>query len=288
MKRFIFLPVFVLLLIGIAFADDSIRVMTFNIRMNTPSDGVNAWPNRKDNVAEMVDARYKADLVGMQEVLIEQLLDLQERLPQYTSIGVARDDGKKAGEFSPIFYRKDRFSLLEDNTFWLSETPDEAGTSSWNSACNRVCTWGKFKDNQTGHVFYLFNTHLDHRSQPARDEGTKLIWKRMKAITGTSPTIFTGDLNSTENSFPIHFLDGKHDSGSDLKNAKFISKKPALGPVVSFTNWKELRPGNSPIDYIFVRNGFTVLEHHTLDDKFGDFFPSDHLPVMAVLQFPEK
>ncbi|MBD3267707.1 endonuclease [bacterium] len=263
----------------------SIRVMTFNIRYNNPGDGINAWPNRKDHVADMFK-KHKADLAGLQEALMGQIEDLEQRLPGYAWIGVGRDDGKKAGEFSPIFYRKNRFEVLQHDTFWLSKTPDRAGTSSWNSACNRVCTWGKFKNKQSGKVFYLFNTHLDHRSQEARDEGIQLIVKRTQKYAKQAPTVLTGDLNSGEPSFPIRFLSGKEKAGelkSNFKDAKYQSKQDPTGPTVTFTNWKELGRGNSPIDYIFVRNNVTVLEH-TLDDKYEGYFPSDHLPVLAVVE----
>lgn len=288
MIRTLCLTVLTLCLTLGVWAGDTLRVMSYNIRMNTSSDGVNAWPHRKDKVAEMIGARYQADVAGLQEVLVEQLRDLEERLPDYAHIGVARDDGKEAGEFSPILYRKDRFELLEQKTFWLSESPDVAGTKSWDSACNRVCTWGKFKEKESGKIFFAFNTHLDHISQAARDNGTLLIWRILNKVSGTHPVVLTGDFNSRENSFPIQFLTGKANSGemqSDLKNTRYITETPATGPVVTFTSWDKLGRGDSPIDYIFVRNGFSVAEHHHLDDKYGDFFPSDHLPVLSVLKF---
>lgn len=89
--------------------------MTFNIRMNTPDDSLNAWPYRKDKVAPAA-LFYQASILGVQEALDEQMQDLRQPLPQYKSVGVGRDDGKNKGEFSAIFYDTTRRQLLQGNT----------------------------------------------------------------------------------------------------------------------------------------------------------------------------
>ena len=286
-KVFITSIVFCLALQCASAQEKSIRVMTYNIRMNTPVDGVNAWPNRKEHVAEMIETKYNADLAGLQEVLILQLKDLQALLPEYGYIGVGREDGKEAGEFSPVFYKKNRFTLLDSGNFWLSETPEVPGSKSWNTANTRICSWGKFKDLTTGKEFYHFNTHMDHKSVQAREEGAKLIYKQILHIAGAGSVILSGDFNSTQNDYSIQFFRGKINDGdrkSDLLDTRLVSQKTISGPTTSFSNWKEVGKADSPIDYIFTRNGFRVLDYQILDDKYNGYFPSDHLPVFTVLE----
>jgi hypothetical protein len=144
-----------------------IRVMSFNIRLNTPADSANAWPHRKEMVASMMRF-HRADLTGVQEALKDQMDDLTKLLPEFGWMGVGRDDGKEAGEYSAIFYLKDRFAVLEQNTFWLSESPEKPGSMGWDAACVRIVTWAKFKDKRMGKAFYHFNTHFDHIGEKAR------------------------------------------------------------------------------------------------------------------------
>ena len=155
-------------------APQSVNVMTFNIRLDTESDSLNAWPHRRAEVGRML-GYYAPDLLGMQEVLPQQMTALKEMLPQYTALGVGREDGKAEGEFSPIFFRTDRFELLRSGNFSLSPTPNEFGVKGWGAACNRICTWALLKDKQNGREVAYFNTHLDHVSAEARREGMRLI-----------------------------------------------------------------------------------------------------------------
>ncbi|MFH1737504.1 MAG: alpha/beta hydrolase fold domain-containing protein [bacterium] len=264
--------------------------MTFNIRQNNPNDGVDAWPNRKDRVAEMIGARYRVDLAGLQEVFKGQLEDLEERLPGYAWIGVARDDGKEQGEFCPIFFRAERVELLENGTFWLSETPEIPGKKGWDAACNRIVTWGKFRDKKSGRLFYHFNTHFDHVGRQARQESTKLLWQRISSTTQNIPVVVTGDFNTRENSQIYALLTGKEpmgDTHSDLKDGRYVSINGHEGPTTTSTDWTTIRPPETKIDYIFVRNGVEVMKHRVLDDCFDGHYPSDHLPVLADVKIPE-
>ena len=175
-------------------APQSVNVMTFNIRLDTESDSLNAWPHRRAEVGRML-GYYAPDLLGMQEVLPQQMTALKEMLPQYTALGVGREDGKAEGEFSPIFFRTDRFELLRSGNFSLSPTPNEFGVKGWGAACNRICTWALLKDRQNGREVAYFNTHLDHVSAEARREGMRLIVDSLKAIAPAMPAIVTGDFN---------------------------------------------------------------------------------------------
>ncbi len=262
---------------------DVITVMSYNIRFDNPNDGINAWPYRKDHVAEMMGPdKYGTDIVGVQEALRHQLDELQERLPNYDWVGVGRDDGKDAGEFSPIFYRIDRFSLVATNTFWLSESPDYPGSKSWDTAITRIVTWARFSDTQTGKDFYVLNTHFDHRGQQARYESSKMIIEKIGLMDPAIPVIVTGDLNVTEGNDAYKLI---RDAES-LHDARYVSETGHQGPTATFNNWEELRPPESRIDYIFVSDGIRVLNHRILDDRYDDRFPSDHLPVISdiVLQ----
>lgn len=181
-----------------------LRVMSFNIRFNTARDSANAWPHRKDLAASMIRFHH-ANLAGLQEALKGQIDDLAERLPGYGWFGVGRDDGRDKGEFSAIFYRRDRFELLEESTFWLSEEPEVIGSKGWDAAITRIVTWGKLRDRSTGKVFFHFNTHFDHRGVRAREESASLLLTKIKEIAGTTPVIVTGDFNSRESSEPYRY-----------------------------------------------------------------------------------
>ena len=261
----------------------AIRVMTYNIRYNNPDDGVNAWPNRKENVAKMIGTLYQADLAGLQEVLYGQLEDLERHLPaHYTWVGVGRGDGYRADEYSPIFINTERFELLATNCFWLSEKPEIPGSKSWDTAITRIVTWVKLKEKTSGKEFYYFNTHFDHRGRIARVESAKLLWRKIAEIAGESPTVVTGDFNSRESSEPYATLVGKQSvdgSTSDLADARYVTKTPHQGPTSTSTNWVEQGPPETKIDYIFVRREIQVLSHRGLDDRFDNQYTSHHNPV---------
>lgn len=259
--------------------------MSFNIRVNVQSDSLNAWPYRKEIAASMIRF-YHADIIGIQEALFEQVEDLAERLPNYYWFGVGRDDGDDKGEFMAIFYLKKRFKVLNNSTFWLSQNPEIPG-KGWDAVCNRIVTWGKFKDNRTGKIFYHFNTHFDHKGKIARKESAKLLLKYIKTIAGNSDVIVTGDFNSTPNSVPYKILTQDLEGERDLKlvDTKMVSYYPHQGPNGTFTGFKlsNLIDNDQPIDYIFINNKIKVLNHATLSDIFDGLFPSDHMPVLAEI-----
>ena len=263
-------------------AEKSIRVMSFNIRLNTTDDGPNQWPYRKEYAASMVRF-HKADIFGVQEALKDQMDDLNEMLPDYGWFGVGRDDGVEAGEFMSVFYLKNRFKVIEQSTFWLSETP-ETPTKGWDAACYRVVTWGKFKDLCTEKVFYLFNTHFDHKGKVARLESAKLLLLRIQEIAGDTPVIVTGDFNASPDTDPYYILTHGRTDNEQLKliDSKEVSKYPHHGPNGTITRFESANlPDNKTIDYVFIKNGVSVLYHGTLSDTFDGKFPSDHMPVLA-------
>jgi endonuclease/exonuclease/phosphatase family metal-dependent hydrolase len=259
---------------------NAIRVMTFNVRLNLESDGVNAWPNRASKVAAVIRF-HETDLVGLQEALIGQLEDLGRTLPYFSRCGVGRDDGKNGGEFSAILYRSSRFTLEECKTFWLSETPEIPGRKGWDAAYPRIVTYAKFRDRISRKEFYHFNTHFDHVGETARRESAKLVLRRIAEIAGRLPLVLTGDLNVTENSDAYATL-ARGSAEVQLKDTRHASENGHFGGTSSFNGFNELVPGRL-IDHIFVKAGIRVLENGVLSDRWDGFWASDHLPVLAVI-----
>ena len=255
---------------------DTIKVISFNIRMNTKADGKNAWDKRKSATIQMVK-KEKPTMLCMQEVLPEQKKFLEQKLKKnYRAIGVGRDDGKSGGEHMTILYQSKEFELLEHGDFWLSETPDKV-SMGWDAACHRIVTWGLFRNLKTGKKFYCFNTHLDHVGEVARRESILLIQKKMSEIIRDkrTPVVLTGDFNSsTDNAI---FAPLKHSMVEARKVAKITDKKG------TFNNYGNA-PNNIIIDHILVRN-CKALKFETLDGNYGKPFISDHYPVSAVLEY---
>jgi endonuclease/exonuclease/phosphatase family metal-dependent hydrolase len=261
--------------------DKSLNVMTFNIRFNNPRDSANAWPNRKDFAASQI-LFHQAHIVGVQEALHDQLNDLLDRMPNYRYLGVGRDDGKQKGEYSAVFYDSTRLQALRSETFWLSETPNVAGSKSWDAAITRVVTWVLFKDRLTKKEFYHFNTHFDHIGKVARRSSATLLLNKVKEIAGARPAIITGDFNAHPTDEPIQVIVNANDP-LRFTDSKEISKQPHYGPGGTFNAFGPKEVADTPIDYIFLKGKFTVLQHATLSQTWKGRFSSDHFPVIAKL-----
>lgn len=273
-------------LVYLAFAQHTtaqgLNLMTFNIRYATPQDGDNQWLLRKENLCSML-RYYEADVCGMQEALIGQIRDVQSILPEYNYVGKGRDDGQEGGEFSPIFYRKDKVLLLETQTFWLSQTPD-APSKGWDASFNRVVTWAKFRTTgRPKRVFYVFNTHFDHRGEVARRESAKLLLRQVMAIAGNAPAIIMGDFNAKPSDEPIRILLDPANP-EHLNDTRLLSQTPHFGPQGTFNGFQAQEQDKEPIDHIFLKNSpFAVLRHATLSHTWGGRFVSDHHAVLTTL-----
>ncbi len=254
------------------------QIATYNIRFDNPKDLSDLWINRSPHLINQI-IFHKMDIIGTQEGLYHQLEDLKNALG-FPYIGIGRDDGGKAGEFSAIFYNPEKFSLLENGTFWLSDTP-ETPSVGWDAALNRVCTWAKFRDN-VGKSFYVFNIHYDHVGQKAREESSKLVIQKIKEINKNGlPVIFMGDFNvDPDNQAYLTILEN-----SSLKDSRIISKNPSVGNQGTFNafNWRILP--DRIIDHIFVSPNIEVLRHGILTDNYGMKYPSDHFPVMVEVSY---
>jgi len=281
-KQIIIKTTFLIILSGFfygIFAQKNVKVMTFNIRFDNPKDAPNDWSNRKDKVASQI-LFHEADIIGIQEALHNQLEDMQERMQDYSYVGVGRDDGKKAGEYSAIFYNTKALDLQKAETFWLSETPRVAGSKSWDAAITRIVTWARFKDKKSGQVFYHFNTHFDHVGKVARAQSARIILRAVDSIAGGIPAVITGDFNATIDDEPMQVLLNPANF-PQLIDTKVISTTPHYGPGGTFNAFGPKENNTKPIDHILVMGKWKVTKHATLSQTWGGLFSSDHFPVLA-------
>ncbi|MEO5945470.1 MAG: endonuclease/exonuclease/phosphatase family protein [Chitinophagaceae bacterium] len=263
-------------------AQQEIKVMSYNIRLDVASDGENRWNVRKDKVAGLMNY-YEADFIGGQEVTHKQLVYLVENLNGYSYIGVGRDDGKEAGEYSCIFYKKDKFDVVQQSTFWLSPTPDSI-SKGWDAAIVRVCTYGLFKNKKTKQLFWVFNTHFDHIGKTARLESSKLIVQKIKELNNKNyPVVLSGDFNSKPNEQPAEYM------VANMQNSRSIAKQ-VFGPEDTWNGFKFNQKLDGCIDYIFVAEDKRVIvtKFATLTDSYDMKYPSDHLPILATIMINKK
>lgn len=264
-----------------AAAPQPVNVMSFNIRYDNPEDSLDNWKYRKDRAANAIRF-YDVDILGTQEVLHNQLVDLQQRLPEYDVIGVGREDGKEKGEYSALWYKKDRFTLLDSGYFWLSETPEVPGSKGWDGACERIASWVKLKDKASGKEYFALNTHLDHVGVVARREGVTLILDKVNELSNGLPVIVTGDFNAEPESDVIKHV-------TDAANPEHLTDSRSASPLVYGPAWSFHDFGKIPyarrplIDYVFVRNGLEVLRYGVLAETENEAFLSDHAPVLVSL-----
>lgn len=261
---------------GTTLSGQALEVMSYNIKYANENDGENSWSKRKNHITKQIKF-YEPGIFGFQEALVSQLKHFESEIENYKYVGVGRDNGKEAGEFSAIFYNAEGFEVLENNTFWLSETPDQISVG-WDAAMERICTYAKFKDKNSGKVFWVFNTHFDHVGGKARENSAKLIWKKISALNKAKlPVILMGDLNLEPQSSAIQFLSEK------MNDSKTIAKLD-FGPEGTFNGYNFKEPVKRRIDYIFVSDNFEVKKYAVLSDSKNLKYPSDHLPVLVALE----
>lgn len=256
----------------------SIIVGTFNIRYDNLGDSGNLWKDRKAYVASLIRF-HDFDVFGTQEGLKHQLDDIQQQLPQYERYGIGRDDGATKGEYSAIFYKKEKYQLIKSGDFWLSETPDKPGFG-WDARINRICSWVQLKDKISGQPFFCFNVHFDHQGMMARKESSKLLLSKIQSISGKDPVILTGDFN------------GDHTTEwyQTLANSGIIkdSFREVQYPYVnngSFQNFGRNFNTNDIIDHIFISSHFNTKRWGVLTDSYSGKFPSDHFPILTELHW---
>ena len=265
--------------IGVLPAQDTLQVMTYNIRNCHAQDGPNKWDKRKHKVYTLIK-NHDPDVLGMQEVLLHQLKGLRATLKDYEYVGVGRNDGKTKGEYSPLFFKKQKFTLLKSGNFWLSETPAVPGSKSWDAALTRICTWALLRINKTGDTVMVMNTHFDHRGVQAREKSMGIIALQLKALAPGYAYLITGDFNCTPDSKAYALLKEElprvQDTYTKAQNHLTAETNTDYGFEVS--NKK-----GSKIDYIFCSPDFTVPACEIIADNDGKFYPSDHLPFFSTI-----
>lgn len=260
-------------------ASDTLRVASYNVRYLNPEDAAagRGWEVRRPCVTGLI-VFHAFDLVGVQEATHTQVQDIAADTG-LAPLGVGRDDGQEAGEYSPIFYRRERFDVLDSGTFWLSPTPEKV-SFGWDALCRRVCTWAKLKERATGRILHFWNTHFDHRGVEARKQAASLLLSRLEPLLGTDePIVLTGDFNCVETSEPYRLLAAR------LVDTRTISATPAYGPVGSTNSFNIAGPFQHRIDHIFAHPRPRVIRHGTLAETCDGKFPSDHFPVVTDLEW---
>lgn len=274
-----FLPLLFLVLAFPSQSQTSLIAITYNIRYDNPGDGEDAWPVRRAHLAAQLRF-YKPDIFGIQEGLHRQVEYLSEQLPDFQRVGGGRDDGKEAGEYSALYFRKARFGLLESGTFWLSKTPD-VPSKGWDAVLPRICTYAHLHDSLANRKIWVFNAHFDHLGEKARLRSSELIINKIKEFNqDKEPVVVMGDFNSEPNEPPARLL------SRALIDTRAISEEPSFGPEGTFNAFKFNKPVKRRIDYIFVNeNGIRVKQHAVLSDSRNCHYPSDHLPVLARMEY---
>lgn len=254
--------------------ESATRVMTFNVCYG----GVGKTAMRRRAPYLTKDVRlYMPDSIGFQEATSSWIHVLQEALPEYAYVGVGRDNGKAAGEHNPVFYRKDKYDLVDNGTFWLSETPERVSVG-WDAAFNRICTWVVLKDKKTGQTYAHYNTHFDNIGKLAQQKSARLLLERVKQ--STVPVVVTGDFNTNEHSAVYKTM-----TGSFLADSKYAAED-----TMSSLTYHGYEPeqfwGQTPIDFIYLsKERFHVLKYQVIKDKIDGRFLSDHYAVYTDFVF---
>ena len=267
--------------------DGAVSVLSFNIRFDNPTDGPDRWKHRRRAVTRLIDGT--ADIAGLQEARRCPLGYLVRHLRRFKWVGVGRNDGRRKGEYAPIFYRRERFERGDRGTFWMSTTPDEAGSTSWGSSRPRIATWVVLRERATGRELLVVNVHLDHKSPEARAEGAKVIRKRIALLAEGRPVVLTGDFNDGPAGAAHATLTDPSpaDGGPVLVDARRTSLSGHEGPDSTWTGFQAVKEGRV-IDFVLVSNDVTVLRHRSIDDRHEGRFLSDHLPVHALVALPAE
>jgi endonuclease/exonuclease/phosphatase family metal-dependent hydrolase len=259
--------------------ETTLNVMTFNIRVASGGDGTNNWAYRRTVVTKII-IESDIDIVGTQETEPSQQNYLTTNLPTYRSVGVGRENGKTGGEYNSIFFKKVRFDILADGTFWLSETPDKPGSKSWGSGYVRIATWAKLKDKATDKELFVINTHIDHISKDAQVKQVEILLQKITELHGDLPVILTGDFNMSPDNDNIIAI-----TNSSLSHTRDVAESKS-GKDYTYHGFSETpTAGHYFADYIFTdSDNIRVLHHSVLPEKLDGVYLSDHVPVTAKIE----
>ncbi len=305
-NRFCF-TLIILFLLGIKVNAQQLTLATYNLRNDSPNndDSVrgNGWKQRLPVIANLIRF-HDFDIFGTQEGLFHQLKNLENAMPEYVYTGIGRDDGKTKGEYSAIFYKKDKFKLLDHGDFWMSEITDKPN-KGWDAVLPRICSWGSFREIKTGFKFYFFDLHMDHIGVVARRKSAELVLVKIKEIANNQPVILTGDFNvdQTSDSYAVINNSGRLKDAYELSPLKYANNG-------TFNDFNANTKTDSRIDHIFLSKNFKAKRYGILTDsyrapgsnaggksgsaeapkevalqKYAAKLPSDHFPVMVVVSY---
>jgi endonuclease/exonuclease/phosphatase family metal-dependent hydrolase len=261
---------------------NTLSVMTYNLRFASPNPP-NAWPQRRPLMRELIQ-KISPDVFGTQEGLYEQLKDLASDLPEYEWLGLGREGGSR-GEFMAVFYRKARLEPLAFDHFWLSDTPEVMGSTTWGNSNRRMVTWLKFRDRQTKQEFYFFNTHFDHQVQPAREKSAELVRRRIAELGTKLPVLLVGDFNAAAGKNKAYEILTQ----DNFLNDAWLNARERRGEGIgTFNGFKALQPNGPRIDWILSRGEVTAEKIEIVTFQRDGRFPSDHCPVVATLLVGER
>jgi len=256
-----------------------IKVMSFNIRYGTADDGENAWPNRKYYLLQVIQST-NPDILGVQEALDFQLEVITQHFPHFKKSGAGRDDGRHAGEHSAILFDSTKFDLLQEETFWFSDTPHKAGSLSWDAHFPRICSWAELKDKQSSAHLFVFNNHWDHQSQTSRQNSAQMLLDKISQLkTDNIPVIIMGDFNAGEDNPAFKTL---LDNNVIKLRDSYRILHPTADSTGTFNGFKGKRDGDK-IDAILVAPAFSVLTADIIHSNYDGLYPSDHFPVATTL-----
>ncbi len=258
--------------------EQGLSAMTFNIRYDNPGDGISSWEFRRDQVADII-GNYRPDFLGLQEALHHQCKDVARSTKGYRWIGVGRDDGDKAGEFTPIYYQHKLWKIITSDHFWLSKTPEKV-SKGWDAAFERIVSWASFKHKGNGKTIFVFNTHFDHRGVEARSRSIELLKSKIDEIAGDHPFLVMGDFNFGASSEP--YISIAANDTVKIYDARHLSSTPPLGSLGTFSGFTVGK--NLPIrriDHLFASKHFTARDYEVVNSSKDGFYASDHFAVFS-------
>jgi len=277
MKNILFILIF-----SVVFSvkGQDVSVLTYNIKYDNPSDSINNWNKRKEFLLSQLNYN-KPDIIGTQEGLHHQLLDIEKGLTNYSFFGIGRDFGDTRGEFTAIYYNTKKVTLIKESTFWLSLTPEKPSIG-WDAAIKRICTYGVFEMKTSNKRFLVFNTHFDHIGEQARAESALLILKKAAEINSENlPIIIMGDFNLETDSQGVQNILKKLDDSH-------VTAKTSFGPEGTFNGFHFNKPVKRRIDFVFISKDVKALKSGILSDSNNCHYPSDHFPVYVELDFKDE
>lgn len=266
-------------------APGEFRAMTYNVRLDTPADGPNRWSERRNLLVAQIEL-VRPQLLGMQEVLPGQRADLVSSLPGYIFVGGGRDDGKLAGEASPLAIERAAFRLVEGGMFWLSPTP-EVPSLGWDAGFRRVASWARLVRRSDGAPLLALNTHWDHQGKAAREGAARQIaqWIATHRRKGEA-VVLMGDFNASLDEPSLQHLLSGEGEGLALADSRAAAGNRAVGATITFNGY-QIAPGTGgTIDHILLGAGASVVRYHALAEHFDGRLASDHFPVIADVAVP--